>query len=100
MAEKNTRKPFYRDNTTFIITCDHGRGIVADGLANWRSHGNKIPHSDETWLVAFGKGVAHKGIVKDAAIYYNKQVAPTVASFLGIAFQPKVKGAGAAIKMR
>ena len=73
---------------------------MADGLANWRSHGNKIPHSDETWLVAFGKGVAHKGIVKDAAIYYNKQVAPTVASFLGIAFQPKVKGAGAAIKMR
>lgn len=78
--------PFYKGQTTFIITCDHGRGRVEDNKDYWRSHGTQIPHSEETWLIAFGNKIKKEGVVKNGPVYYNKQVAPTVARLLNLDF--------------
>jgi len=37
--------PEYRGQTTFIITCDHGRG---SGLEEWKEHGVS-QHGSETY---------------------------------------------------
>ena len=88
---------FYRNKTTLIITCDHGRGDGSVSIGDWRSHGYGLPSSKETWLMALGKNIPAKGEVKDSTVYYNKQIAPTVAKILGIDFHPDHEGAGTPI---
>ncbi len=41
----------YRGQTALIITADHGRGST---LADWGSHGAKIPGAERIWLAAAG----------------------------------------------
>ena len=73
--------PYYRDQTTIVITTDHGRGIEGDG---WRHHGKpETPHSDEVWMALLGAGVSAKGEIKDKMQLYSNQVAATVAELLG-----------------
>ena len=86
--------PFYKDQTTFIITCDHGRGVSAG--KGWFHHSREVDRSNETWLMAFGAGVPAKGVLTSGE-YHNNQVAATVASLLGISFAPHHEGAGKAI---
>lgn len=81
--------PFYKDQTTVIVSCDHGRGDT--DVDAWRDHGQDTPHSGQTWLMAFGKGIPAKGVVTSGK-YYNSQIAPTIAKFLGIKFEPKGVG--------
>lgn len=95
--EYTQQDAFYRGKTTFIITCDHGRGDTSGRIASWCSHGASVPHSEQTWLIAFGKGIPSRGVVKDRRIYYNKQVAPTIARLLGIGFHPDHPDAGTPI---
>lgn len=86
--------PFYKDQTTFIITCDHGRGGGKVSKDDWKDHGEKVTGSGETWLMAIGKGVPAKGEITGDKQYYNNQVAPTVAYYLNIPFAPTHKMAG------
>ena len=88
---------FYRGKTTFIITCDHGRGYDRRNPKVWQNHGYGTPNDEQTWLMAFGKDVPARGEVKGGMTYYNKQVAATVAHYLGIKFAPTRKDAGRAI---
>ncbi|MDX1759864.1 MAG: alkaline phosphatase family protein [Arenibacter algicola] len=67
---------FYKDNTTFIITTDHGRGTQP--LETWKSHGGDIAGADEVWLVAFGKEVSTLGEITSQEKLYTNQIAPTV----------------------
>lgn len=83
--------PFYKDQTTVIISCDHGRGDTTETA--WCSHSFNTPHSGQTWLMAFGKGIPAKGVLTKGE-YYNCQIAPTVAKLLGLEFKPEHKGAG------
>jgi hypothetical protein len=78
--------PNYKDKTTLIITCDHGRG---DGnLANWRDHGFLIaPHSEQTWFAVLGPDTPSLGEMKSGAITYHKQMAQTIAKLLGLDFK-------------
>lgn len=71
---------FYKDNTIFIISTDHGRGTLP--LDDWRSHGSEIKGADEVWLVAFGKGIETLGEVKGKEQLYSNQIAPTILQFL------------------
>jgi hypothetical protein len=87
--------PYYKDQTTIIVTCDHGRGDT--DINAWRDHGPYTEHSSQTWLMAFGKGIRGKGVLTKGQ-YYNNQVAPTIASLLGIRFEPAHKGVGQPIK--
>lgn len=75
---------FYRGKTTYLITCDHGRGS-GDG---WAHHGSSSEGSERTWLMLYGKGISPKGETTNNGPFYTKQVAATIADILGIDFTP------------
>lgn len=76
--------PEYKNKTTLLITCDHGRGdLVKD---TWRDHGEKIAESGETWLAVIGPDTNVLGEVKTTEQLYQKQFAATIASLLGLKF--------------
>lgn len=68
--------PFYKDNTVFPVTTDHGRGT--DPIDTWRDHGDKVPNAGEVWFVAFGKGVKALGEIDSEEQLYSNQLAPTI----------------------
>ena len=76
---------FYKDNTIFIISTDHGRGT--EPLDDWRSHGSKINGADQVWLVVFGNGVQPTGEATSKEQLHSNQIAPTVLQF----FDPSAK---------
>jgi len=75
--------PFYKDNTEFIITTDHGRGRKA---VSWHSHHTFIPGSGETWLAMLGPGTLPLGEIKEEQQTWERQVAATIALLLGEKF--------------
>lgn len=76
--------PGYKDNTTFIITTDHGRGRSA---ASWSNHGFFIKGSSQTWLAVIGPNITPLGEMKDEEQIYQKQIAQTIANLVGEDFQ-------------
>ena len=72
--------PQYRDQTTFIITTDHGRG---SGPAEWKSHGEKISGSENTWVAILGPDTPALGERAHCCAVATSQIAATVAAFLG-----------------
>jgi len=77
--------PGYKDNTTFIITTDHGRGSKAN---KWISHGAFIKGSSEVWLAIVGPGIDPLGEIKEQQQLYQRQLAQTIANLLGENFDP------------
>ena len=75
--------PAYKDKTTLLVTCDHGRGEGTDG---WRSHGAETPHSDQTWFAVIGPDTPALGEISKGQ-YYNNQYAKTIAALLGFNFE-------------
>jgi len=75
----------YKDKTTLIITCDHGRGELSD--KNWISHGKDIPGSKQTWVAILGPDTPPTGMVKTKDTIYQKQLAQTIAGLLGFDFK-------------
>jgi hypothetical protein len=75
--------PFYKDNTTLIITCDHGRGTVGTNL--WKHHGKLVVQADKIWMAAVGSGIKNEGVLKKGK-YYQNQTAATIAKLLGKQF--------------
>ncbi len=76
--------PGYKDNTTFIITTDHGRGNKS---AKWGKHGYFTSGSSQTWLAVIGPGILPLGEIKEDQQIYQKQLAQTIASLLGEKFE-------------
>jgi hypothetical protein len=74
--------PFYKNNTTLLITTDHGRGIGD----KWTSHNNSIPRSNEIWMAAFGNRIPRLGEVKRPMQVYQEQIAQTIAYLAGLKF--------------
>lgn len=66
------QNPYYRDQTTFIITTDHGRGTKP--LDTWRSHGTDIKGSNQVWLITFGAKSDRLGEVKKEEQLYTPKV--------------------------
>ncbi len=77
--------PGYKDNTTFIITTDHGRGSKSN---KWTSHGAFIKGSSQTWLAIIGPHILPLGEVKENEQLYQQQIAQTIAHLLGEEFNP------------
>lgn len=88
--------PGYKDNTTFIITTDHGRGSKA---SKWTSHGAFIRGSSEVWLAMIGPGIDPLGEIKEQQQLYQRQLAQTIANLLGEDFDPG-KPVGEAIVLK
>lgn len=82
---------FYRDRTTFIITCDHGRGQSS----RWTDHGRNIPGANQTWFMAFGAGVPAKGLLKGDS-FRTQQTAATIARCLGVDLSTEIPEAAPA----
>jgi hypothetical protein len=76
--------PGYKNNTTFIITTDHGRG---KNPGNWSNHGIFIRGSSQTWMAIIGPTIKPAGEVKEDQQLYQKQLAQTIARLLGEEFK-------------
>lgn len=79
--------PKYKDKTTLLVTCDHGRGGF--GKPTWRHHGKDIPESGEIWFAAIGPDTRALGEIKTGEQLYQKQYAATIAALLGLNFNPE-----------
>ncbi|MNS62580.1 Metalloenzyme superfamily protein [compost metagenome] len=86
--------PFYKNQTTMIITADHGRGEAQKGL--WQHHGKNIPGANEIWIAAIGPDVKPLGVIKTNTQLYQNQVAQTLCNLLGIEYS-NAKPVGKAI---
>lgn len=77
--------PQYRDQTTFIITTDHGRG---SGLVDWKEHGRvEQPGSENIWLGIIGPDTPPLGELHDVPPVQQAQIAATIAALLGSDFR-------------
>lgn len=77
------RDPQYKGKTSLIITCDHGRGNNAE---DWKHHGKKIAEADQIWMAIIGPDTPSTGEQKSDTQLFQRQVATTLASFLGLNF--------------
>lgn len=77
--------PDYKNKTTLIITCDHGRGDKVK--ENWKHHGSKIEDAGQIWIAAIGPSIKPLGeLSNQTTILYQKQIASTIAKLLGFDF--------------
>lgn len=82
------RDEFYKDNTLFLITTDHGRGTQP--LKDWKNHGEHIKGAGQVWMIAFGAGVSPRGEVNVREQLYSNQIAPTVLNVLHLEMAHKI----------
>jgi hypothetical protein len=104
--------PFYRDQTTLIVTTDHGRGH--EPLGAWRDHSAVRYHqlnpdyqpeynktgvigSDNVWFAAMGPAVVRSGAAdyRGKTCAESRQVAASALQALGQDWRAFDKGAGA-----
>jgi hypothetical protein len=85
--------PQYRGKTTLIVLPDHGRG---DGV-RWTDHGREVVGAEFVWLGVLGPDTPALGERAEASPLYSKQVASTLAAFLGETYRPDAAGAGTPI---
>ncbi len=72
--------PGYKDNTSILITTDHGRGRLD---RNWTSHSSFIRGSSQTWLAMIGPTLQPLGEVKEDQQLYQEQIADIIAGLVG-----------------
>ena len=77
--------PFYKDKTTIIITCDHGRGDIP--ALEWRHHGH-VYGAEYIWVAVMGPGVEGRGEVTTKMHLHQNQLASTIAALLGYEYKP------------
>ncbi|WP_418608692.1 alkaline phosphatase family protein [Pseudoalteromonas sp. US3C1013] len=86
----------YKNNTTLIVTTDHGRGSNA---SDWQHHSsrrallelnlgadvfpNGIVGSEHIWLAAIGPAIKNNGLIKTKNELKQAQIAATVLKALG-----------------
>ena len=88
------RLPAYRDQTTFIITTDHGRG---SGPVDWKEHGVEQKGSENIWIAVLGPDTPALGERSHVAEVHQAQIAATVAALLGKDYRKAVPAAAAPI---
>ena len=84
----------YRDSTTLIFTCDHGRG---SGPSEWKDHGKKVPDSKYIWMAFLGPGTPALGERRNSPPVQQNQIAATLAALLGEDYRAAVPKAGRVI---
>jgi hypothetical protein len=72
--------PEYRDKTTIILTCDHGRG---SGPSEWKNHGADVVGAENIWLAVLGPDTSPLGERTNAAQIGQNQIAATLSALLG-----------------
>ncbi|MGN6296024.1 MAG: sulfatase-like hydrolase/transferase [Ginsengibacter sp.] len=92
--EMMQKDAFYKNNTTFFIVPDHGRGVDAE----WTDHGSGTPHSNETWFMVIGPDTKPAGEMKTREQIFQMQYAKTIAVLLGFDYKVSNKTIGEEIK--
>jgi hypothetical protein len=72
--------PVYRDQVTFIITTDHGRG---SGLQQWRDHDYNVAGAENVWIAVMGPDTPPNGEMTNVPRVTQSQIAATIAALLG-----------------
>jgi Type I phosphodiesterase / nucleotide pyrophosphatase len=80
--------PAYRNNTTLIVTTDHGRG---EG-ESWSNHGRSIPVAGDIWVAVLGPRVPPRGVRRGTPAT-AAQIAATIALAVGLDFPKSVSRA-------
>ncbi len=75
--------PGYKDNTTLLITTDHGRG---NKPSTWTGHNTFTKGSSQTWLTMIGPGIRSSGEIREAQQLYQRQCAALIAGLVGEQF--------------
>lgn len=76
--------PVYKNKTTLIVTCDHGRGDAIK--KQWRDHGQKVQDASEIWMAVIGPDTPPAGERKGPEQHYQQQLAASFARLLGFDF--------------
>jgi len=74
----------YRNNTTLIITTDHGR---PHDPKEWVEHGAGMAGSEAIWIAIIGPGVPHRGEVTPSYPVTQSDVAATALKALGLDYR-------------
>lgn len=90
--------PEYKGTTTFIITCDHGRGDNTKDPKDWNNHGAKHPGSGQIWIGVLGPDTPAMGERHDCGAVTQSQIAATMAALLGEDYNAAQAKAGLPIK--
>jgi hypothetical protein len=85
----------YRDQTTFIISTDHGRG---SGPLKWKSHGQTMEGAEDIWMAFLGPDTLPLGERTNCDRVTQSQIAATLAALLGEDYHAAVPDSGAPIK--
>lgn len=75
--------PQYKDQTTLLISPDHGRGNTKQ---HWTQHGPLPAESSQIFLLAMGPDIPASGEMKADMQLYQGQIAATLARFLGFEY--------------
>lgn len=89
--------PGYKNNTTLLITTDHGRGSRDK---KWTSHGGFIKGSAQTWMAMIGPGIEPGGEIREDQQFYQEQIAQTIATLVGEKFDGRLSAADLAAGQR
>lgn len=73
--------PEYKGKTSVIVTSDHGRGGTPE---DWHGHGSKVTGAERIWLALFGPDIAAAGEASNTEPVFQRDIAPTILSMLGI----------------
>ena len=87
--------PQYHDQTTFILTADHGRG---SGPVEWKEHGVEEKGSNNIWIAVMGPDTAPLGERTHVSEVHQAQIAATIAALLGKDYRAAVPAAAAPIR--
>jgi hypothetical protein len=88
--------PQYRDNTTLIISADHGRGKTPQ---YWTDHNEEIEAAKNIWLVVASPGDARRGEIEGGPTLYQNQIAATIAHEFGLDYAAQHPEAGKSIAL-
>jgi Sulfatase len=80
--------PAYKDQTTLIVTTDHGRGLTP---TDWQEHDETIPGSEAIWLAVIGPDTPALGDHVPAGTVHQSDIAATIVELFGLepaAFNP------------
>lgn len=70
--------PYYKDQTTLLITTDHGRGDFYE----WVDHSKNVKGSSNSFIMLLGPDIKKEYFIKKQ--YYSTQIAQTIADLLKI----------------
>jgi hypothetical protein len=79
--------PEYKDQTTFVLTTDHGRG---SGPEEWKEHGVDQKGSENIWMAVIGPDTRPLGERTTVPRVTQSQIAATIGELLGVDYRVAV----------